>query len=148
MKFQHCLIVSIVLLIVVVAGVFAIGLDHRFGDQQKSDEVKIPMSTAFPTLSDKLRMTSTPPSQPNVNVMKNKLIATLFNKMKMEHKDDEEETTTNYVCQQIYFIPRSTVNLNKKNRIISIPQEIETIRPPGEQGAAIGATCIASLCGR
>lgn len=105
MKIQHCLLVSLVLFILVVAGVFAIGYEnqkntsHRVGDEIKVQKFPLPSVQAM--ISDNFKMSST---HPPIDMGKNKIIETLFRHMKESEKnksdDEEEETTANYVCRK------------------------------------------------
>lgn len=122
MKYQYCLIVSLVFLIVIVAGVFAIGYDQQSMGQpdQLRSEVKVqnfpPSPPVLPMISDNFNLPSTPLS---LNVEKNKLIATLFKQMKNENKPEDVETTTaDYVRRKLIDLFKcvsKSVNLEKKN---------------------------------
>lgn len=106
MKFQHCILVSVVLLILIVAGVLAIGYEnqkntsHRVGDEIKV--LKFPLPPMQPMISDNFKIQST---HPPIDMGKNKIIETLFRHMKESEKnksdDEEEETTANYVRRKI-----------------------------------------------
>lgn len=104
MKFQYCLLVSVVLLIFVVAGVVAVGYENQnqiSASHRISDEIKVqkfPLPPVQPLISDNLKLFST--KQPT-NVVKNKIIETLFKDMKDRAKSDseDEETTASYVCR-------------------------------------------------
>lgn len=105
MKLQHCLLVSVVLIILIVAGVLAIGYEKSTSSQRVGDETKVqkfPLPPVQAMISDNFKNPST---HPPIDVGKNKIIETLFRHMKESEKnksdDEEEETTANYVRRKM-----------------------------------------------